>query len=448
MESRLAQEIRRQALLDRVRNLNLGNNNEDNDNQNEEEITTAMPTVLQIEGHDQYNEYMAKFSQTPIPECDEWEGPVTGHNVKNHFDWSDETLKKLRIISLRELSLYDMAELGEETFDAIHGVCTKKTLANLMLLAYNLRNDSGMRLIPDYEPYLVDQVRSIPPDLIDETRVATGSFKDMTASFDDLEDTEALDEGIKRLAIAYGYLAASYLRLFTKSVENYEKVESHLKMKFNNFFGFEFPFQEFHPDVDVIRGIKKQFELDDMLRNTMYVILHAAASDEAGQNLKEFLFRLHLNYTGLHVYVLFIRCLENLSINCKQLGNMLYSPLFSEQLKALARMLQMDNGKEEKHSREMWKVARLFDKAFFGVLQIKNCLTFALTLAYMVVETSTTRRDGPLKIAGLKDASDEAKGEARLIASKVVYHCRRQILGDKFAGAAVGRLLQKKRNRM
>ncbi|GJW93766.1 hypothetical protein Tco_0173438 [Tanacetum coccineum] len=55
-----------------------------------------------------------------------------------------------------------------------------------------------------------------------------------------------------------------------------------------------------------------------------------------------------------------------------------------------------------------------------SVLQIKHCATFGLVLAYIVSETSDSNKEGPLKIAGLKDASQGDKDDARPIAARAM----------------------------
>nr|GEV58023.1 hypothetical protein [Tanacetum cinerariifolium] len=289
-------------------------------------------------------------------------------------------------------------------FDRINGTLMRKAVAGIMLLSYNLMNDNCEHLIDEFDERLVDITYSVPYDIIEETRE-------------------------KRIAICYCYLASSYLRLFTKAAENYEKVDKHLKEKFNNFYNFDFPFNEFHLDKDAILALKKQFDLDERLKNTLYVILHADGGNEHGQDLKEFLYRLHLNYTGLHTYALYLRCMEHLQVNCSQLGNIIYMPMFHSELVAISKLLDMEKNLDERHFRQMWRVARLFSKNVISVLQVKNCVTFGLVLAYIVVETSPGRRNDPLKIASLKDASIKTKGEAMLIAAKAVYQCRISILG-------------------
>ncbi|DAZ90841.1 TPA_asm: nucleocapsid protein [Tanacetum virus 1] len=447
MSRRLLEELRR------LRTMHAGDEAdgmEQGQIDNNEDVVTAMPTVLQMAGNDEFNEYLRKFAQTPmVEESTFWNGrAVHSHTYNSIDDWYDDQMGNLKIISLQHLTIDEICEIGEYVFDRINGTLTKKAVAGIMLLSYNLMNDNCEYLLEAYDSRLVNITHSVPFELIDETRLCSTSSKNMIMDFNDLDASEAYTVGSKRVAIGYCYLASSYLRLFTKGAENYEKIDKHLKEKFNNFFNFDFPFNEFHPEKDAILAIKKQFELDERLKNTLYVILHAGGGDVPGKDLKDFLYRIHLNYTGLHTYALFLKAMENLQVNCAQLGNIIYMPMFHNQLIAVSKLLDMEKNMDDRHRRQIWKTGRLFSKDFMSVLQVKNCVTFGLVLAYIVVETSPGRRDGPLKIAGLKDATIETKGEAMPIAAKAVYHSRVTILGRNYEEAAVGRLLMKKRTRI
>ena len=64
------------------------------------------------------------------------------------------------------------------------------------------------------------------------------------------------------------------------------------------------------------------------------------------------------------------------------------------------------------------------------VLQIKNCVIFGLVLAYIVSETSSSNKEGPLKITGLKEASSGDKDLALRIAVKAIDLCKSKTSGQ------------------
>ncbi|GJT17171.1 hypothetical protein Tco_0875877 [Tanacetum coccineum] len=73
-----------------------------------------------------------------------------------------------------------------------------------------------------------------------------------------------------------------------------------------------------------------------------------------------------------------------------------------------------------------------------SVLQIKHCATFGLVLAYIVSETSDSNKEGPLKIASLKDASQGDKDDARPIATRAMRLLRSEMSRVEHAEAAKG----------
>ncbi|GJU42268.1 coat protein [Tanacetum coccineum] len=211
--------------------------------------------------------------------------------------------------------------MGEQAFNSIHGTLTKKAIGMLMILAYNLMDDNVFRLIKKYDPVLVDIPSSIPIEDIQDHKLCKGQMKSML-TYLDFGDSDVFVETCRQRAIGYCYLAASYLRLFTKSADNYLKADKHLKGKFRDFYKFEFPFDKFHPDMD------------------------------------------------------------NLGVNCAQLGNAMHVPMFEPQLSAVSKLLELEHR--------------------------------------------------PLKIAGLKDASQGDKDDARPIAARAMRLLRSETPKERF----------------
>ncbi|GJS87654.1 coat protein [Tanacetum coccineum] len=105
--------------------------------------------------------------------------------------------------------------------------------------------------------------------------------------------------------------------------------------------------------MDVIMAIKKQFELDSRFRNTLYVILSSGRAEPQGQIIKDFLYEIHLKYTGLHTYALYLRAMQNLDVNCDQLGKAMHVPMFEPQLSIVSKLLELEHSKESEYSRHM-----------------------------------------------------------------------------------------------
>ncbi|GJR26788.1 coat protein [Tanacetum coccineum] len=177
-------------------------------------------------------------------------------------------------------------------------------------------------------------------------------------------------------------------------------------------------------------------------------VFSSGRAEPQGQIIKDFLYEIHLKYTGLHTYALYLRAIQNLGVNCAQLGNAMHVPMFEPQLSAVSKLLELEHSKEPEYSRHMWKFGRLFDKNIMSVLQIKHCASFGLVLAYIVSETSDSNKEGPLKIAGLKDASQGDKDDARPIAARAMRLLRSETSRVEHAEeAAKGTVIGRKRGR-
>ncbi|DAZ90647.1 TPA_asm: nucleocapsid protein [Artemisia virus 1] len=373
-------------------------------------------------------------------------GAVTG----SKDDWPDDMLKNLKTYTLRRYKIEDLCDIGEQAFESIHGEFNKKAIVQLLNLAYNLKDNENVSLMANYDKTLIDPTASIPIKAVSTTTLCMGQLKNMNMDLDHMiRERNKAAESLRRRALGYCYLAASYLRLFSKSVENVKKIHEHLRNKFTNFYKFEFPFDEFHADADVIKEMRNQFDLDDRLRNTLYVILYAGRECKVGKDLKDFLYQIHLNYTGLQPFVLWLKCLSNLKTKCGVFADSLQSPSFEEQIDAVSRLMELEHTKHHKYEKQMWKFARIFDKDFMSVLQIKHCMSFSLTLAHIVALTqSADSRDSPLDIQAFKNASDEEKAESKTIALGAITLVRRAALGPLHAKAANARVIVSKRRRM
>nr|GEW90623.1 hypothetical protein [Tanacetum cinerariifolium] len=365
--------------------------------------------LAEFAGNTEYVNFVREFATAPFEtNYDFWgDKSVYAHPFKSLNDWSDRQIQNLEIIQLKHMNHEQIFVMGEQAFNYIHGTLSKKAVGMLMRLVYNLMDDNEFRLMKKYDPALVDIPSSLPIEDIQDRKLCKGQMKSMLTNLD-VGDSDVFVETCRQRAIGYFYPAASYLRLFTKN-------------------------------MDVIMAIKKQFELDSRFRNTLYVILSSGRAEPQGQIIKEFLYEIHLNYTGLHTYVLYLKAMQNLGVNCAELGKAMYVPLFEPQLSAVSKLLDLEHSNEPEYSRQMWKFGRLFDKNFMSVLQIKNCVTYGLVLAYIVGDTSESNKEGPLKIAGLKDASQGHKDDARPIAARAMRLLRSETSRVEHAESAKGR---------
>lgn len=175
------------------------------------------------------------------------------------------------------------------------------------------------------------------------------------------------------------------MRLYTKSAVDYTRVEDQLRNRFTNFYDCALPFENFHPVPEAVNCIKSHINQNETLRNTFYNLVYAGESVENGKQLKEFLYRSHISYTGMHSYVLFLKCMGAFEVTNNQLINVLRTPYFAAQLNALEVIFDnlYSSSDQPEMKRQMWKYARVFNSRFLNQLQTKNCGVFTATLAHL-----------------------------------------------------------------
>ncbi|KAE8037916.1 hypothetical protein FH972_010466 [Carpinus fangiana] len=114
--------------------------------------------------------------------------------------------------------------------DAEPGV-SKQTLAQIHLVAFSLKDKDGNHIFDEIPEFLYDPVGSMDADKLSDSNLVPKSSRTYEEEGD--EDMEDYDEN---LANCYCYLACSYFRLYSKSAENFVKIQEHLKKRFTNFF--------------------------------------------------------------------------------------------------------------------------------------------------------------------------------------------------------------------
>ncbi|KAI3667464.1 hypothetical protein L6452_42522 [Arctium lappa] len=329
-------------------------------------------------------------------------------------EWTDKQPGPMKTIHLTHLPLNQLLELARNTFRNLHGNISQQTIGSLLLLAYNIMNEEGQHLTSKPCQDLIDITSRITINELSNTTAKTGSRKtiaEMQMNFDEHKN--------KKLCMAYTYLAASYMKLFAKSAENYLKIENHLKTMFLSFYSFEFPLENFHPDLNTIIFIRRQLQHQDIYRNTFYVFLYASCENTKGYDLKDFLYTSHVSYTGLHPFSLFLQVMDiDIPNFWETLVKIMSSEGFSVELNGIMEVFnKLVKPKAGINELQMWRFARVVDSGFLNVLRTKNCVLFTLVLAYFLEIGG--RSSGFLEISQIKNANESDKIVAYAYASRV-----------------------------
>ncbi|GER47525.1 coat protein [Striga asiatica] len=386
---------------------------------------------------------ITQFLNTPVQ-------PVTHNNivmkfyeppVNNITDWKDKCFKGKEGYEFQHFASVNAIEReGEEVFgEIIHGDLRKSTVIRLMRLAFNLLDASLNPLFGSIDSEILSTTIPIPTaaalDRILILRHADGVPHRITHT--SVHHNNPKETQMVQRAIAYCYLAASYIRLYTKSVDNFATIAEQLRSRFSNFYGFPFPFiNGYHPDRARIEAIKNHLERhNELLRNTIYAVLYAGATNPRGKNIKDFLYDNHISYTGLHAFSLFSQCIDLYRIPYGDLIDVLHSQRIEPQLESMAAIFnKLMPGEDEEYAAQMWKYARIFGKNFLSNLQTKKCKFFTMVLAYLVhVAAETRNQQNVLNIVQISDLGEMEKHCALRYAKRAC-----ELIADKMHGGKKG----------
>ncbi|DAZ90799.1 TPA_asm: nucleocapsid protein [Raphanus virus 1] len=348
-------------------------------------------------------------------------------------EWDDTEPGKRRSIVLHHI--YDDEELidyATVTFKAIHSKITDETVARLMVLAYNCRDQDGEFIYDEVPDELIDEENQVYAEQIPKrTKRTIDSGKEIQV------DSRFKENDRFVLRDCFCFIAATYMRMFTKSAENYVQIESNLMKRFTKFYSWDFPLEDFHPSLESAQAVKNLFELSPIIKNTFYNLLYAGESTEKGKDIKAFLYITHTSYTGLHPLVLFLKCMVGLKVGSDLLAETLHSKAIEKELTDISYTIEhfVDvDSDDPKRGKRMWRFGRIFDATFLSTLQTKNCKKLTLILANLVKLVAPEGNQRVLEIAQIINASREDKELYKAYAQRAY----KVLASDEFDGNYAG----------
>lgn len=358
-------------------------------------------------------------TEVTIPEDDfRLDVPEVFTSVISTADWSDLDPGKRDCYRLYKMKTDQaVAILGDSVFQSIKGKVTAKAICNLMLLAFQLKDNAGNHVFGRISDALIGDTRSFKDESEDVLFTADAGSR-LRINVAENDPRLAF-----KIATGYSYLAASYMRLSTKSPENYVNIRDHLEERFSNFYSFPLPIDNFHPDLQVVKAIRTTFDTNQVLKNTFYNFLYAGENCSYGEQVKEFLYRMHVAHTGMHPYTMFLRCMAAHKVSNKTLRKVLNNPAFEKELAGIATLFNTVHASQDKPGKklQMWKFARVFDNSFYHDLQTKNCVLFTAVLACIYHNAVPVKKNSNAHgIAGISGMTPQMKLMARGIAGIAV----------------------------
>ncbi|WCJ23983.1 hypothetical protein M5689_005974 [Euphorbia peplus] len=232
-------------------------------------------------------------------------------------DWVDLAPRAPRkVLHLLRLTDMELMNIGIQFLIETKKGISARTVGKMLLLAYNLRDHRNQHVFSDISADL-----SYPGIEINLDELCCSPIVVETG-----EIPAILNRGLKinQLSNVFCYIAASYLRLYAKSAQNYSRVSLDLKERYGNFFPTVLPLENYHPILEAINAMKIILNLKEELRDTFYNLVHAGDQTKVGDSLKDCLYREHISYHGLETLLLFQRCMDMYKVDHIHLLKVLY----------------------------------------------------------------------------------------------------------------------------
>ncbi|XP_050257083.1 uncharacterized protein LOC126702488 [Quercus robur] len=315
-------------------------------------------------------------------------------------EWADRPAVRLTTLTDQQV-----CQLGRFLLHSLQTRISKQGVAVIFVLAFHLRAPgvgSTERMFEATDPHSKpsDREYSDFEDVLVPTR----------------ESIQASERGdVVENAKAYSFLAASMLRLFTRSSENYCPAWNHIVNGFKTFYVRHCPVTKIVPKAEVIQAIHVHFACD-IFKATLYRLLYMSNSKPSNDSLKGFLYDNHLSHNGMHIVSIFCRLRDALNCNPDILLKAIRAPQFDRQIQALVKILGYMNEEVGQHERQMWKYGRIFDEKFMSVLQTKACPKLVMMLAAALQQERPEGAENILKIKQLEDVSEENKKKCIMVA--------------------------------
>nr|DAZ90751.1 TPA_asm: nucleocapsid protein [Lupinus virus 1] len=301
-----------------------------------------------------------------------------------------------------------LADIGRQAIPMIVTGFSMQGAGAILFLAYNLRTQLGMPVfhqigaaaMSDYDMYFTE---------LSDQLVGGGN------QFGEILDTGNPDLEAK----AYCFLAASLVRLFTKSENNYIHAYTHILDGFKKFYGIDFPALGVQPSLEAIRTLTYCFGQSEIFKMTLFKLLYHSTGEET-KGLRQFLYDMHLTNTGLHFINNFCKLCNLFRCHTAVLLSALWRNEYSPALLAMMDVLDLMNSRNILHSRQMWKFGRIFSSSFMQPLQTRNCPDLNYIVASALQMEQPESNKDIFAIAQLRDIDEVKKLKLKAAAHQLI----------------------------
>ncbi|KAF5198565.1 hypothetical protein FRX31_011848 [Thalictrum thalictroides] len=208
-------------------------------------------------------------------------------------DFPDNYWRQKDALVLELMTDNAIITMGRELFGSLSYGVSQYLVGTVFLLAYQLKGPPGKGASPNLLPATdeLSNLRDVKLDILDkDVPEATGNMIQPS------ERGKAED-----VAQGYAYLAASMLKMFTKSAENYTKSWQHILSGYKKFYNVVCPISGVTPAEDVIKTIHNHFALSELFKATLYRFLYNINRSGSISSIQKYLYDIHLSHTGIHI---------------------------------------------------------------------------------------------------------------------------------------------------
>jgi hypothetical protein len=318
-------------------------------------------------------------------------------------EWTDDSLKNRYTFSLKKLGDKEIIVDGMRMMKALCEGVSEADAAIIINLAWNLKDTDMVSYVyqtPDStNPCFSAEKKNLRD--VNERVLATGVTPVYTPP-NGFEENE--------YAAAFCFVAASTLRMFSKTADNYLRaIPMHIPQRYYKFYQSKWPLEGFKPDIACLQGLAMIYTTKGIFKNALAPFLYLFHELADNQGMCRMLFEQHLAMTGLHAYSLYLRVLGKFNCDAWDLSSSLWHNTTKNALMEITNVLaHYEFTQDAKQERNTWRYARLFENQF-PALQTKSCTNLVCALAFICKHLGIGGKQDVMQIAHIRDMTPAAQ---------------------------------------
>jgi hypothetical protein len=307
-------------------------------------------------------------------------------------DWDDTKLLGLKTFELRRYTNVEIIPKCDKLVKGLTQEMTEDTAKTIIQLAYNLRDT-----VPN--KWVFKDTNPCEPELDQDTNFATRlMFSGSSAPY--VRPTDISEDDY---IMGCCFVAASTLRLFSKSAENYIKAFPQISEAYYRFYYDQFPLTGFSPDRKCIEGLKTIYTTRHVFRNALAPFLYEYSELKDPKGMCTLLYEQHLALTGMHAVSLYVKLCQFLNCRAEDLGSGLWHRSTKDAILEIKRIIiNYRLSEDTNQKKQTWMYARLYSESYFATVQTKFCKSLVCAMAYMASQLGISGNQDVMNIVHIQ----------------------------------------------